>query len=167
MKKTDFNDDSYTIIGAYYEVFNNTSRIFPEHIFAGAMMAEVRSWGVSVTRPDQYEIIYKNGIVGRQQLDLFIGGEIVVENKVVNKLTRLHKAQCISYLKTVGKQTGLLLNFGGPKPEFYRLYFDPAKKPSKLSQDNIVIPSADWLYPDLASEQNFQNERIRCCSICA
>ncbi len=150
MKKIQFNDDSYTIIGAYYEVFNNTSRTFPEYIFEAAMIEEVRQRSVSVTRQDKYEIAYKNYLVGLQQLDLFIGDEIVVENKVVDKLTRLHKAQCISYIKTVGKQTGLLLNFGGSEPEFHRLYFDPAKKPSNLPQNDIVIPSTDWLYPDLA-----------------
>ncbi len=152
MKKTQFNDGSHTIIGAYYEVFNHTSRTFPEYIYEAAMMEEVEQRGMSVTRQDKYEITYKNYRVGWQQLDLFIGGEIVVENKAVDKLTRLHKAQCISYVKTAGKLTGLLLNFGGPEPEFHRLYFDPAKKPSELPQNNIVTPAADWLYPDLAYE---------------
>ncbi len=150
MRKTNFNDDSYTIIGAYYEVFNHTSRTFPERIFELAMIEEVSQQGVAVSRQDKYKITYKNYLVGIQQLDLFIGGEIVVENKAVDQLTKLHKAQCISYIKTVGKQTGLLFNFGASKPEFHRLYFDPAKKPSEHTPNDIVIPSTDWLYPDLA-----------------
>ena len=152
MKKTQFNDGTYTLISAYYEVFNHTSRTFPEYIYEAAMIEEIRQRGVPVTRQDKYEITYKNYCVGWQQLDLFIGGEIVVENKTVDKLTRLHKAQCISYIKTVGKYTGLLLNFGGQEPEFHRLYFDPAKQPSQLPQNDIGPPSADWLYPDLAYE---------------
>lgn len=152
MNKAQFNDSSYTIIGAYYEVFNHTSRTFPEYIYEAAMMEEVRQRGMMVTRQDKYEISYKNYRVGWQQLDLFISDEIVIENKVVDKLSQLHKAQCISYIKTVGKLTGLLLNFGGPKPEFYRLYFDLAKESVERPQDNIVSPSADWLYPDLAYE---------------
>jgi GxxExxY protein len=77
---------------------------------------------------------------------------VVVENKVADQLTRLHKAQAISYLKTVDKLTGLLLNFGGSKPEFNRLYFNPHKKPTAAPSDNQLTPSADWLYPDLAYE---------------
>jgi GxxExxY protein len=81
---------------------------------------------------------------------LFIADELVVENKVVEQLTRLHKAQCISYIKTVDQQTGLLLNFGGQAPEFNRLYFNPAKKPSESPPQETLSPAPDWLYPDLA-----------------
>ncbi len=33
------------IIGAYYEVYNHTSRIYPEHIYERAMMEEVQRRG--------------------------------------------------------------------------------------------------------------------------
>lgn len=85
------------------------------------MIEELRRRGISTTRQDKYQITYKNYPVGLQQLDLFIAGEVVVENKAVDQLTRLHKAQAISYLKTVDKLTGLLFNFGGSQPELNRL----------------------------------------------
>jgi GxxExxY protein len=44
-----------------------------------------------------------------------------------------------------------LLNFGGDESEFHRLYFDPAKKPGGTPpQHQELVPSTDWLYPDLA-----------------
>ena len=150
MPKSTFNDDSYEIISAYYEVYNHISRTFPESIYEQAMIEELRQRSIPTTRQDKYQITYKGHLVGLQQLDLFIAGEIVVENKVVDQLTRLHKAQAISYIKTVNKLTGLLLNFGGQTPEFNRLYFDPAKKPSVTPPDPQIMPSADWLYSDLA-----------------
>ncbi|MCK6630114.1 MAG: GxxExxY protein [Anaerolineae bacterium] len=152
MTKLPHYELTQTIIGAYYEVYNHTSRIFPEYIYEQAMIEELRQRGISTTRQDKYQITYKNYPVGLQQLDLFIAGEIVVENKAVDQLTRLHKAQAISYLKTVDKLTGLLFNFGGPQPEFNRLYFNPAKKPTAMSPGNSPGPSPDWLYPDLAYE---------------
>lgn len=140
------------IIGAYYEVYNHTSRTFPEYIYELALQEELRLRTISTIRQEKYQITYKNHLIGLQQLDLFIAGEVVVENKVAKQLTRLHKAQAISYLKTVDKLTGLLFNFGGPKPEFNRLYFNPAKKPAAASPDNRPVPAADWLYPDVAYE---------------
>ena len=114
------------------------------------MIEELRRQGMSATRQDEYQIIYKDRMVGLQRLDLFVVEEITVENKVVKQLTALHKAQGISYIKTVGKETGLLLNFGGPAPEFSRLFFNPAKKPRAESRaDMPPDPSADWLYPAL------------------
>jgi GxxExxY protein len=138
------------IIGAYYEVYNHTPRNYPEHICEAAMIEELRRQGMNATRQDEYQIIYKDRMVGLQRLDLFVVEEITVENKVVKQLTALHKAQCISYIKTVGKELGLLLNFGGSAPEFNRLFFDSAKKPTASSRTGAPsTPSADWLYPDL------------------
>jgi len=138
------------MIGAYYEVFNHTPRMYPEHICEGAMVEELRLRGRVVTRQDEYRILYKEHLVGVQQLDLFVAQEVCAELKVVEHLTSLHKAQCISYLKTVDKQVGLPFNFGSQTPEFHRLYFNPAKRASALPEKKVITPSPDWLYPDLA-----------------
>ncbi len=137
------------IIGAYYEVYNHTSRTYPEYIYERALMHELQSRGLSCTQQDEYEIIYKDHRVGRQRLDLFVVQEVVVENKVADELTKRHKAQCISYLKTVNKPVGLLLNFGSAEPNFHRLYFDFDKRPENVTHTPRE-PDPDWLYPDLA-----------------
>ncbi len=137
------------IIGAYYEVYNHTSRTYPEYIYEGAMREELRRRGIRTTRQDKYEIVYKNKRVGHQALDLFVAQEVVVENKVVERLTRLHKAQTISYLKTVDKSVGLLLNFGGTAPKVNRLYFNPAKKAEAIPPPLPPERSVEWLYPDV------------------
>lgn len=149
MTRQTFDDCSHTIIGAYYEVYNHTSRNFPEYIYEQAMLEELRLRGMQTTRQEKYPITYKGQPVGLQQLDLFVADQIVVENKVVPRLTHLHKAQAISYLKVVDKLTGLLLNFGGHTPEFNRLFFNPAKQ-SVGNLSESIEPSADWLHSDLA-----------------
>ena len=101
------------IIGAYYEVYNRTPRTHPEYIYERAMMEELRLRGRATTQQDEYRILYKEHRVGMQRLDLFVAQEVAVELKVVERLTPLHKAQGISYLKTVDKPVGLLFNFGG------------------------------------------------------
>ena len=144
-----YEDLTGAIIGAYYEVYNHTSRTYPEYIYERALMYELQSRGLSCTQQDEYEIIYKDHRVGRQRLDLFVVQEIVVENKVADELTKRHKAQCISYLKTVNKPVGLLLNFGSAEPNFHRLYFDFDKRPENVTHIHPE-PDPDWLYPDLA-----------------
>lgn len=144
-----YEDLTGRIIGAYYEVYNHTSRTYPEYIYERAMMHELQSRGLACTQQDEYEIFYKGRCVGKQRLDLFVVQEVVVENKVADKLTKRHKAQCISYLKTVNKPVGLLLNFGSPEPDFHRLYFDFDKRPENVTQAHLEF-NPDWLYPDLA-----------------
>lgn len=137
------------IIGTYYEVYNHTSRTYPEYIYERALMHELQLRGLPSTQQDEYDIRYKEWIVGRQRLDLFVVQEVVVENKVADRLTKRHKAQGISYLKTVDKPVGLLFNFGSSEPNFHRLYFNFDKRPENVSHTQRE-PDDSWLYPDLA-----------------
>lgn len=141
------------IIGAYYRVYNHTSRTYPEYIYENALLNELQERRYETVQQDEHQIFYKERLVGVQRLDLFVVQEVVVENKVAERLIPLHKAQAMSYLKTVAKSVGLLFNFGSSKPEFDRLFLDPARcdiPPRKHDQPLCV--SADWLYPDLAFE---------------
>lgn len=65
--------------------------------------------------PFQKEVLvtvrYKGDVIGTKRIDLIIAGRLVVELKVVEMLTALHKAQVRTYLKITGLKLGLLINF--------------------------------------------------------
>ncbi len=113
------------IIGVYFDVYNGTSRTYPEFVYENAMLRDLRRIGLTCERQEEYRIRYKGWIVGRQRLDLFVAEQVIVELKVAECLTPLHKAQTRSYLKTFEKQIGLLCNFGSVAPEFDRIFFEP------------------------------------------
>lgn len=48
------------------------------------------------------------------RLDLVVGNKIVVELKSLERTTNAHTAQILTYMKTGGFDTGLLINFGEP-----------------------------------------------------
>lgn len=131
-----------TIIGVYYDVYNGTGRTYPEFIYESAMIHDLQRKSIFCQRQPEYRVFYKDKLVGVQRLDLFVAGEVVVEIKVKPQLTRLHKAQAISYLKVVGKEVGLLCNFGSPSPEFERLYF--ATRPAQNERDPTPLQPTDW-----------------------
>jgi GxxExxY protein len=151
MVKLLYKETTGLIIGVYYDVYNGTGRTYPEYIFENAMMGDLRILRVPCRRQVEYRIFYKGRLVGVQRLDLFVAGEVVVEIKVVLVLTKLHKAQAISYLKVVGKQVGLLFNFGGPEPEFERLYFQPRSPQNDLDAAIRTLPEfpSSYLSPEL------------------
>lgn len=143
-----------TIIGIYYDVYNGTSRTYPEYIYENAMMAELRDRGIPCRRQEEYQVHYKGQLVGLQQLDLFVAGEVCVELKTAPTLLPIHKAQAISYLKTIGKRVGLLFNFGSSDPEFERLYFEPRlpqNNSNSLSHALSEFPDT-YLSPELTHE---------------
>jgi GxxExxY protein len=144
-------DLTQSILRAYYDVYNGTSRIYPEYFYDRAMVHDLRAMKIRCVQQPEYQIVYKERIVGKQILDILIAGEVVVEDKVAPCLTRLHKAQLLSYLKVTGKQVGLLLNFGGPKPEFQRLYF--ALREPKVSRAQIERAVSGSERPDLIAPE--------------
>jgi GxxExxY protein len=99
-------------------------------------------------RQPEYQIVHKDKVVGKQQLDIFVASEVVVEIKVVPQLTPLHQAQLFSYLKTVGKQVGLLFNFGETQPVFKRIYFSASSPVAASSPAYQAEP--DLLFPELS-----------------
>jgi GxxExxY protein len=140
------------IIGVYYAIYNKLSQTYPEFIYERAMMALLKKRGLKCVRQDEYEISYKDKIVGLQRLDLFIADKVVVELKVAAQIKALHLAQLLSYLKVTGKEVGLLLRFGGPDPEFARRILT---SPTQFALDETDVPPTpndDWLYPALAQE---------------
>ncbi len=140
------------IIGVYYDVYNGLSRTYPEYIYEAAMMLGLeKEKGIPCVQQDEYEIWYKDRLVGKQRLDIFVAKEVVVENKVAERIQKIHLVQLMSYLKTVGKTVGLLFNFGGPKPEFKRrVLTDSAfQRSTQADGAKVCVAGDDLLHPDL------------------
>jgi GxxExxY protein len=62
-------------------------------------------------RQKAFDVVFKGHVVGEGRIDFFLGGEVVVELKAVDRLHPKHTAQTIKYLKAMEKPLGLLLNF--------------------------------------------------------
>ena len=123
------------ILRAYYDVYNGTGRIYPERFYDRAMLYELGKDKLRCLYQPEWTITYKDKIVGKQILDILVAGDVVIEDKVLPSLTKLNKAQILSYLKVTDKQIGLLLNFGSEKPEFERMYF--ARREVSVSKGQI------------------------------
>lgn len=142
MTKLLYRNQTHQIIGVYYNVYNGLSHTYPEYIYERAMMNELQRQGVVCRRQAEYQVFYKDMLVGVQQLDLFVAEEVVVELKVAERLTTLHKAQAISYLKVAGKQVALLFNFGSSTPQFERLYFQAREAVGDAASGGAL--AVDW-----------------------
>lgn len=136
------------IIRAYFNVYNGLSRTYPEFIYENAMIQELQRSRIPCVRQEEYSIFYKEWLVGKQRLDIFVAAEVVVEIKVKPQLTPLDQAQTISYLKTTDRQIGLLFNFGSTKPEFHRLFFTKRSAQPPSSAPEQAWP--DLLFPEIS-----------------
>ena len=105
---------AHEVIGAAIEVHRHLGPGFLEAVYEEAMMVELALRGVTVRRQVPIALAYKGRSLPRVQLDLLVEDELVVELKAVERLSPIHVAQVISYLKAGAFQLGLLINFNVP-----------------------------------------------------
>jgi GxxExxY protein len=87
---------------------------FREPIYERAFRLELASRGVSFETQKPIVVRYKDWEIPGQRVDLVLEGFLLVEIKAVRKLVRVHRAQVLSYLKTMNLRVGLIMNFSQP-----------------------------------------------------
>ena len=64
---------------------------------------------------------YKGVIVGEFVPDVIAYGKIVVETKVIDRITQIEVGQVMNYLRISGHRLALILNFKHPRIESRRI----------------------------------------------
>ena len=106
------NTVSYKIIGCAIEVHKHLGSGLLESVYELCFIDEMRSAGLSVKSQIYVPLSYKGkDLGGSLKLDLLVNDLIIVEEKAVEQMIPLYKAQLLSYLKLSGKPKGLLINF--------------------------------------------------------
>jgi len=122
------------IIGAAIRVHKKLGPGFIESIYEKALMIELRKCDTQVNAQKEMIVRYDDIEVGRHRLDLFVEETIVVELKAIKNLEDIHFAIVKSYLKSVGKKHGLLLNFAKVKLEIKRVIYDSQYKDNNYKE---------------------------------
>ncbi len=108
-----FKDESYKIIGACFEVYNQKGYGFTEPIYQERPSQEFLMQGVPFVAQPELPLTYK-GLPLEQKFrpDFICYDKIIVEIKSLSGLTDAHRAQTLNYLHSTGFELGLLINFG-------------------------------------------------------
>jgi len=118
-----YKDESYRIMGACFEVYNEKGCGFLEGVYQECLEIELGLHDILFQAQKELALNYK-GKPLRQvyKPDFICFDKIIVELKAVSRLTDEHRAQVHNYLKATGMQLGLLVNFGYyPKLEYERI----------------------------------------------
>lgn len=118
-----YKDESYAIVGALFEVYNEMGCGFLEPVYQECLEIELSNRGIPYVAQKPLELRYK----GRQLKQLYIPDfvcyeNIIIELKSLSELTDKCRAQVHNYLKATGLRLGLLANFGAhPKLVYERI----------------------------------------------
>ena len=130
MKKFPHQELTKSIIGIYYNVYNELGFGFLEKVYHKALLIELKNNGYKIDSEKKVNVYYKNKIVGEYIPDIIINDSVIVELKCVEYLTDIHENQLLNYLKATDCEVGLILNFG-KDPQFIRKIFTNDLKKKK------------------------------------
>lgn len=99
------------IISACIAVHRELGPGLLEVVYQRAVSIELNSRGVSHDVERSVPITFKGELLGHHRLDLIVDEQVIVELKAVDRLSPLHVAQALSYLRVTGLRLALLVNF--------------------------------------------------------
>ncbi len=127
MNPTNSTTDELTgkIIGAAMKVHSKLGFGFVESVYENSLAHELRKAGFKVEQQAVIKVYYDGIVVGDFKAELLVNDELILELKAVERANAIHEVQLVNYLNGIGKDIGLLLNFGARSLEFKRKYRRP------------------------------------------
>jgi GxxExxY protein len=118
-----FEEETYKILGACFEVYKEKGCGFLEAVYQECLEIEFEIQELIFQSRTELQLTYKERILKQKYIPDFICfAKIILEIKAVTKLNDEHRAQVHNYLKATGHKVGLLVNFGHyPKVEHERI----------------------------------------------
>ena len=114
-------DLSYEIVGAAMEVHRELGNGFLEKVYENALMVMFRKLSLEVVQQNSITVLFKEEIVGNYIADILVENKIILELKVIDKITNIHRAQVLNYLKATNVRLAIILNFKNRSLEYERL----------------------------------------------
>ena len=110
-----YEDKSYKIRGACFNVYNSLGGGIKEEIIHRSLFHELSLMGLNATSKKQININYKDKKVGVYIPDIIVNEKIILEIKSKPFITKEDEKQFWGYLKGSKYQLGFLVNFSSQK----------------------------------------------------
>ena len=114
-------EEVFKIVGAAMDVLNEVGHGFHERPYENALVVEFGLRGIPYRQQPSYAMSYKGHEIGLFIPDLVAFDAVVVDAKVIDRITDLERGQMLNYLKITKLRVGLILNFKNPKLEWERM----------------------------------------------
>ena len=114
-------EETRRIIGCAIEVLNTLGHGLLEKPYENALVVEFQRQGISFQQQPRFDVVYKGTKVGEYVPDLVVFDKVVLDAKVIEKITDHEIGQVLNYLKITGLSLGLILNFRRARLEWKRV----------------------------------------------
>ena len=120
-KKVEYESETKNILACAFEVLNILGHGLLEKPYENALCVEFRIRDIPWSQQPRFDVLFKTVKVGEYVPDLIVFEKIVVDTKVIERITDHELGQMLNYLKITGLPVGLILNFKRSKLEWKRV----------------------------------------------
>lgn len=112
---------THSIIGAAFEVLNGLGHGLHEKPYENALVVECGLRSLSLEQQRRFPVFYKGVQVSEYVPDLLVASSVIVDAKVIERITDLERGQMLNYLRIAKLRVGSIVNFRKPKLEWERV----------------------------------------------
>jgi len=114
-------ENTRQIIGCAFEVINEVGHGFHEKIYENSLVRAFILKGIGYDQQKRFPVLFRGFGVGEFIPDLIAFGAVIVDAKVIDRITDVERGKMLNYLRVSNLRVGLIINFKHPKLEWERV----------------------------------------------
>jgi GxxExxY protein len=111
----------FQIVGCAIEILNTLGRGLLEKPYENGLVVEFGLRKIPIRQQPSFDVLYKGQKVGVFVPDLIAFDSVVVDTKVIERITDHERGLMLNYLRITGLRVGVILNFKHRKLEWERI----------------------------------------------
>ena len=114
-------EETERIIGFAFEVLNEVGHGLNEKIYENALTVLFKQNDIAFDQQRRFPVLFRGVEVGEFIPDLIVFSSVVVDPKVIDRITDHERGKMLNYLRITKLRVGLILNFKNARLEFERV----------------------------------------------
>ena len=109
------------IIGFAFEVLNEIGHGLNEKIYENSLVGLFKQNAIAFDQQTRFPVHFRAVQVGEFVPDLIAFGSVIVDTKVIDRITDHERGQMLNYLRITRLKVGLILNFKHARLDWERI----------------------------------------------
>jgi GxxExxY protein len=114
-------EETNQILGCAFDVLNELGHGLNEKIYENALVVEFGLRGIAFDQQRRFPVLYKTVQVGEFIPDLIAFNAVIVDAKVIDRISDHERGQMMNYLRITKLRVGLILNLKHARLEWERI----------------------------------------------
>jgi GxxExxY protein len=109
------------IIGFAFEVLNEVGHGLNEKIYENSLVVLFKQSAIAFDQQRRFPVVFRSVQVGEFIPDLIAFGSVIVDTKVIDRITDHERGPMLNYLRITKLRVGLIVNFKHARLEWERV----------------------------------------------